>query len=580
MKIINVQQGSLEWLALRAQHWCASDAAAMLGVSALVTRSELLHAMHTGIGREFSDYVQRTVLDKGHELEAIARPRAEEIIGDDLYPVTATAGRYLASFDGITLDGSTAWEHKRLNAELRAILASGGATGADLPEMYRVQMEHQCIVSGAGRALFMASDDSESLACWYTPDPALRARIVAGWVQFERDLQEYNAPTAKPKPVGRTPETLPALRIEARGMVTASNLGEFKEHALTVLGAINRTLVTDDDFADAERTVKWCADVESRLDAARANVLGQMADVDAVCRTIDDVAAETRRIRLDLDKLVKAEKDNRKTAIVVAAAQSVRDHYAAINATLGEYAIDVPAGIQSAVGLAIKGLRTLTSITDAAQTCAANHKLEASARAERVRACVAVINEFWDHSHLIADRVLLAHSKAPDDLRAVLGQRVAEHKRREDERAERQREQIRAEELARIERERVAADAQAKREQAALRAAEEAAANTSDIQCAPVAAPRPAAPEPAVPVSAPSASGFTYTPAPRAVMIKLGEINAAIAPLSITADGLARLGFNPVATDKAAKLYDAPDFPRICEALVALLRRASVAKAA
>jgi predicted phage-related endonuclease len=44
MKIINVQQGSLEWLALRAQHWCASDAAAMLGVSALVTRSELLHA--------------------------------------------------------------------------------------------------------------------------------------------------------------------------------------------------------------------------------------------------------------------------------------------------------------------------------------------------------------------------------------------------------------------------------------------------------------------------------------------------------------------------------------------------------
>lgn len=50
--------------------------------------------------------------------------------------------------------------------------------------------------------------------------------------------------------------------------------------------------------------------------------------------------------------------------------------------------------------------------------------------------------------------------------------------------------------------------------------------------------------------------------------IKLGEINARIAPLSITADGLAELGFPHVATDKAAKLYRESDYPRICEALI------------
>ncbi len=49
--------------------------------------------------------------------------------------------------------------------------------------------------------------------------------------------------------------------------------------------------------------------------------------------------------------------------------------------------------------------------------------------------------------------------------------------------------------------------------------------------------------------------------------IKLGELNALIAPLSISADGLAQLGFEHVATDKAAKLYRASDLPRILGAM-------------
>jgi len=47
------------------------------------------------------------------------------------------------------------------------------------------------------------------------------------------------------------------------------------------------------------------------------------------------------------------------------------------------------------------------------------------------------------------------------------------------------------------------------------------------------------------------------TNAPREVVkIKLGDINARIAPLSISADGLAQLGFKPVNATGAAKLYD------------------------
>jgi hypothetical protein len=50
--------------------------------------------------------------------------------------------------------------------------------------------------------------------------------------------------------------------------------------------------------------------------------------------------------------------------------------------------------------------------------------------------------------------------------------------------------------------------------------------------------------------------------------LKLGDINARLAPIALTADGLAGLGFKHIAVDKAAKLYRESDFPLICNALI------------
>lgn len=52
------------------------------------------------------------------------------------------------------------------------------------------------------------------------------------------------------------------------------------------------------------------------------------------------------------------------------------------------------------------------------------------------------------------------------------------------------------------------------------------------------------------------------------------EINARIAPLSITADGLASLGFQPVGKEGAARLYAEADMGRICAALIQVIERA------
>ncbi|MFC3816526.1 lambda-exonuclease family protein [Lysobacter sp. GCM10012299] len=540
MKIVQLIQGTPEWHAHRAQHFNASDAPAMLGCSQYKTRSELLRETATGISAEIDDATQAR-FDRGHRAEALARPLAEKIIGQDLYPCVGVAddSPHSASFDGLTLMEDEAFEHKALNDVLRAAMFEG-CTGADLPKQYRVQMEQQLLVSGGDRVLFMASkwnsvdDLVDERHCWYYPDQELRAEILAGWEQFAADVAAYRSePAAALAPEGRAPDQLPALSIQVTGMVTASNLADFKTNALAVLGSINRDLQTDEDFANAKQTVKWCKGVEERLEATKQQVLGQTADIDAVFRTMDEVSAETRRVRLEIEKLLAREEQTRRADIVNAGVMEVREHYVTINTTMGEHALGVPASLATEIGAAIKGKKSLSSISDAVDSSVASAKIAASQQAERVRACIAVLLEQASgHESLFPDRVALCSSKTPEDLRNLIAARIAEH-----------------------------CTAQAKL-----------------TERAPAAAAAAACTAPAAPAAL--ASTCSAAAAPSGARIKLGDINARIGPMSITADGLASMGFHPVGTERAAKLYSAAAFPAICAALTRVIAQASEQHAA
>lgn len=558
MKTVSLIQGTPEWHAHRALHFNASDAPAMLGLSPYKTRAQLVREIATGVADEVDEATQRR-FDDGHRFEALARPLAEEIIGEDLYPCVGIDGKYSASFDGLTLLEDCAFEHKSLNDQLREVLVDG-CRGDVLPEHYRVQMEQQCMVSGASRVLFMASkwrgvDLVEERHCDYHHDPALRARIVAGWEQFEADVAAY-VPEAlsAPSPIGRTPDQLPALRVEVTGMVTASNLAEFKASALSVLESINRDLQTDEDFANAEQTVKWAKGVEDRLAATKDHVLAGMSDIDAVFRTIDEVSAETRRIRLELDKLVSREKENRKLEIVQRARLAYTAHEDALKGETNGVWLTLAA---PDFALAIKGKRTLSSMTDAVDTVLANAKIAASESARHIRAALACLTEETEgHKHLFPDYLSFI-SKPVDDIKALVRGRIAEHQQREADRLEQERERIRKEELDRIELEQAETD---------RKAAEEAK-------------PAPLEPAPPAPVAQrPVPASVASAPAPAAPVgarIKLGDINARIAPLSITEAGLATLGFKSVGVERAAKLYALADLPAMCKAMSAVLTSAT-----
>ena len=388
-------QGSPEWLAYRAQHFNASDAPAMMGCSPYKTRAQLLRELHTGIVPE-PDVATEKRFANGHRAEAMARPLAEEIIGEELYPITGSEGRYSASFDGLTLDESQGFEHKALNGDIRAAFAAMAEQRVDreadgwlLPLYHRVQMEQQLLISGAERILFMASEwraDGELVEeqhCWYYPDAKLRQQIVDGWAQFERDLAAYVVPAAAaPAPVGRAPDSLPALRIEVTGAVTASNLAEFKATALGAIRSVNRDLKTDADFADAEKAVKWCGDIESRLKAAKEHALSQTADIDALFKALDDIGAEARTVRLDLDKLVSRRKTEVKEEAVAKARRALDEHIAALNAEIAP--MRLPQIAADFAGT-IKGLKSVASMQDKLDGLLATTKVAAALSAVVIR---------------------------------------------------------------------------------------------------------------------------------------------------------------------------------------------------
>ncbi|NWF45423.1 hypothetical protein F3K02_09205 [Hydrogenophaga sp. D2P1] len=634
-------QGSPEWHQHRSTHFNASDAPAMMGCSPYQTRTELLTRMKTGISAEVDAGTQRR-FDDGHRFEALARPLAEKIISDDLYPVTGSRGDLSASFDGLTLDGMTAFEHKTLNTELivwfgqydRSDVESIiNSAGNHLPLTYRVQMEQQMAVSGADRVLFMASNwQGETLVeerhCWYASDSYLRAKIVAGWAQFAKDLIDFTPAAAEPiKPVGRTPDQLPALRSSVKGeLVLESNIKEWESAALVYIQTVrDHELKTDQDFEDADAAVKWCVSSKTTLDGLKSNLMSATGDVNTAVGTLDRLMSELDKTRIQFTKAMDARKAERKAEIVAGGIAAYEKHESELIRDTGGPWIVLG---KPDFGGAIKNLRTFTSIQNAVDTALAAAKMKADESARKIRESLRILaDDGAGYEFLFNDRLALI-GKAADDLRLLVKSRIAEHQAAEKAKEEAQRERIRAEEAARLEREAAAKAAAEKadadrlererahaaqveadrisREQAeavsAARIREEQAkpmqritafAEVEDVQVTFVH-PEPdlyaelsAVGTPVAGVKLIHGEVGHIDPAVRFVKsedngtrLTLGQLNDRLAPVSINVAGLSTLGFDPVEQVKASRFYRECDLPAICGAISAHVLAACATEAA
>jgi len=433
--------GSPAWLQSRS----ASKAPAMMGVSKYQSRNELLRLMATGITKDV-DAATQARFDAGHASEAAAREIAEDILCDGLSPVCgSTDDDYLtASFDGLTFGGRIGFEHKLWNETL-----ADAVRADELPEEYKWQLDQQILVGGLEYVLFMVSDGTREkcVSMEYYSNPDRAAKLMAGWKQLDADLAAYQHQEVIPAAVAAPQLQLPAVSIQVNGSISLiDNLSVFGEALTAYVAKINQKPETDQDFADLDATVKTLKTAEDALTAAENGALAQTASIDQMRRQVAQYKEIARVARLQAEKTVKAEKENRRNAIVLAASDAFAAHIAALNKRLGK---PYMPQITPQFGASVKGLKTMTSIQNAVDTELARCKIEANEIADRIQMNLASLRELAaDHAFLFADTPAIIQ-KANDDLVALIKSRIADHAAAEAKRLDAEREKIRAEEEAR-----------------------------------------------------------------------------------------------------------------------------------
>jgi predicted phage-related endonuclease len=380
-------QGSDEWLKVRLDSLTASEAPMMMNESKYCSRNELLDHKK-GWTTKVNEYTQR-IFDAGHAAEEAARPIIEKLIDDELYPVVGVDEEtgYLASFDGLTMMEDIVFEHKIWNKTL-----AENVLNDQLEPAYYWQLEQQLLVSKAEKVIFVVSDGTEEKMeyMWYESVPERRDTLIAGWKQFVIDLETHELKAKTEKVKAQTIQSLPALNIQIKGQVLASNMDIYESNAITYIDSINTTLTTDQDFANADANVKFFDSAEKALEKAKVDALSQTASINDVLTMIERVKDSMRQKRLELNKLVKARKEQIKNDAIQKGKQDLIAHISALNSELAPYTI--PNYVADFV-TAAKNKRTIESLQNAIDSELANAKILTTEKAQEYKANIDLFNE-------------------------------------------------------------------------------------------------------------------------------------------------------------------------------------------
>jgi len=481
MIVINEIQGSEGWMRARKGCFTASELSAAAGVSKYMIRTDLLKQKATGITPDIDGNTQ-ALFNKGHAAEAAARSIAEEIIGDDLSPVTGMIEvdgmKLLASFDGITFDGNVIFEHKLYGDDLAAQVGRGV-----LEPHYQLQVEQQMLVSGAKKCLFMTSDGTEANMkyCWIDA-PKSFDHIPAIWKQLERDLENYQHIEHIERPKAEVCIELPALFVHARGEITEHNMEAFGVALTAKLAEVRAiALVTDQDFSNAKEAAKKFRETAKAIALSKEAMLAQTETIGEAARKMDAWAKDLNGTALQLEKDVEREDKSKKEVMVLEGRQAYADHITVLEADIKPIRITLaPPNFAEA----IKGKRNYASMHDAIQTMLAGVKIEADAQAKDIRAKLTWIKTAYVGYELLFHDLQNLVGKPMDDMQLAVTSRIEGQKRAEEAKLEAQRAAIQAEEerkataKAQAEAEAILAAERAKQaeEEAKTRAESEAAA--------------------------------------------------------------------------------------------------------
>lgn len=439
----NLVQGSKEWHELRATHFTASEAPAMMGESKYKGRIALMNEKK-GVKEKVSDHLQK-LFDKGHETENKARSFLEFETAKSFEPIVATLEveglPLLASLDGITEDHKTIFEHKLWNETL-----AENVRNEVLEPTYYWQLEQQLLVTGADRALFMVSDGSgvNREKMYYISQPERRSKLIAGWHEFKKDFEGHEVKAKQEVVVARKQDSLPLIQCSVEGLTVVSNLGKYIP-VIQKLADEQMSLIfeTDQDFADKEafnKDVKACRATLKTQAAYIEKQFESLAEFNAYVKQADTIL---QKLQSHGEKQVKEAKETKKLSIVNIAQAEFNKHLAELSETINKVQITQIVIDFEAV---MKGKRSFEKMEEAVNAELAKAKIEANEITKVIRKNLDELTELAkDHKFLFSDHDMLL-LKDNDDLVNLIKARIAEHEKAEAERVEAERKRIQEEE--------------------------------------------------------------------------------------------------------------------------------------
>lgn len=165
MKIIELDQGSKEWLSWRKTVITATECSVIMG-------SNPWDTPYVCWGRKLGIIPEKQsneAMERGKKLEPEARKQFIDRYGINMTPVVVESSEYNfmgASLDGISDDGIDLLEIKCGGEKLHQAASQG-----IIPEYYLHQMQHQLLVTGARKCFYYSYDGKNGICIEVFPDP-------------------------------------------------------------------------------------------------------------------------------------------------------------------------------------------------------------------------------------------------------------------------------------------------------------------------------------------------------------------------------------------------------------------------
>ena len=239
---LDFEQGSQEWLDARKQHFCASEAPAVMSVNPYFPRNP------TELAKQKLGYVNTFVsqaMKEGHRLEPIIRQQVEDQTEIGFMPTVMVKDKYLASLDGINFDGDIILEIKAPQSK-NATVKWAMEGRVILPHQYQIQ--HQLMVSGADKCIYAVRnpEDGEVITCDVFPDQILQKKLKQAWADFQplMELTEDELKTSEPLP----DDLAPAVETHLKGKALAKQAADIMKTAQAeILADLDNTKSYEND---------------------------------------------------------------------------------------------------------------------------------------------------------------------------------------------------------------------------------------------------------------------------------------------------------------------------------------------